>query len=1025
MITHFRKVVLRTPAFSMRSLHDINYCALNPFFRDGLYLSSLEFCEEYDKHLKGVKTDEKKFQNILYKYWSRSCVNCTPFGLFAGSLVVDTGEKTEIVLEQSDKHRKDVRLDTDYLMQLIQIIVNDPGIKVQSKYYSNNTIYTAGDSYRYSKRISKNGVISYHLESLAKDAVLEAVICAADAGVTLPELKNIVHDLVDALPSEVEAYIYDLLSSQILISELEPPITGELPLDYLINKLAGYQGADDICTLFTSIRYLLSDTSSCEEILREVEALVTSLNTDIKPLKNILQADLYLTPTRALLHQDTIDTIVSQCEEWGKCGFNVQKTDLEAFKTAFLEKYEGEEVPLVIALDAECGVGYGGANYSTSLIDSLDFRSGSDAFRQTAGPLEQLALHKYSEWVKGRNGLIQIEESDLASFADYKKEFRFSNSSCIVGNLLKTPDATGYTFNLTGFNGPCGAKLLGRFAHGNDAMHSFTKEIVNEEEKHSSQAIFVEIVHLPESRIGNIILRPALRTYELPYLGRSGMPQENQIEITDVLVSVKNDEIILRSKKLNKRVIPRLTTAHNYSVKSLPIYKVLCDLQYQGSYIPAMWRWGVLSEFEYLPRVVYKSLIISRATWKIDTGKIGKIPSDPKMYQSFFDEFRNSYNLPARVLYKEGDNELLIDFENHNCLSVLVEYVRMRPLIVFEEFLFTEENCIAQDSISEPYISEMIIPIRTVEMCKEEVVFTDELTTYQRKFLPGSEWLYFKIYLGAVASEKLLTDVILAYIRAHTGSLFEKFFFIRYRDDGQHLRIRFYNSDISRQMFLQKHFSEILAPLIENGTVHKVVLDTYQREIERYGGHLIEETETLFFHDSRAALELIALYNVNDPKRIMLAMRSIDMYLNDFGFSLLEKHHLLWQMRNDFFKEFDSSMPLQKQLNEKYRSYQKDIFVHMNAKNDIPARIYDAVFILKLRSKRNGPVINSIFEKLAGKSRNKELFNLLPSYIHMFMNRYYPAEQRKHELVIYHFLEKYYNSQIAIAKHVELDIVSN
>ncbi len=40
----------------------------------------------------------------------------------------------------------------------------------------------------------------------------------------------------------------------------------------------------------------------------------------------------------------------------------------------------------------------------------------------------------------------------------------------------------------------------------------------------------------------------------------------------------------------------------------------------------------------------------------------------------------------------------------------------------------------------------------------------------------------------------------------------------------------------------------------------------------------------------------------------------------------------------------------------------------------------------------------------------------MQSYIHMFLNRLFVTQQRKYELIVYHFLEKYYSSRIAITK---------
>ena len=50
-------------------------------------------------------------------------------------------------------------------------------------------------------------------------------------------------------------------------------------------------------------------------------------------------------------------------------------------------------------------------------------------------------------------------------------------------------------------------------------------------------------------------------------------------------------------------------------------------------------------------------------------------------------------------------------------------------------------------------------------------------------------------------------------------------------------------------------------------------------------------------------------------------------------------------------------------------------------------------------------------------SYEKSIDELMPSYIHMFINRFYNSNQRFEEFIIYQLLEKYYKSQLARAKY--------
>ena len=93
--------------------------------------------------------------------------------------------------------------------------------------------------------------------------------------------------------------------------------------------------------------------------------------------------------------------------------------------------------------------------------------------------------------------------------------------------------------------GPSGATLLGRFCHGDEELQQAVERHLRAEEALQPDAIFVEVAHLPEGRLGNVLLRPALRRHEIPYLAASGAAPEDRIPVQDLLVSVVGDEVRL------------------------------------------------------------------------------------------------------------------------------------------------------------------------------------------------------------------------------------------------------------------------------------------------------------------------------------------------------------------------------------------------------------------------------------------------------------------------------------------------
>jgi hypothetical protein len=202
--------------------------------------------------------------------------------------------------------------------------------------------------------------------------------------------------------------------------------------------------------------------------------------------------------------------------------------------------------------------------------------------------------------------------------------------------------------------------------------------------------------------LGNILLRPVLRDHEIPYLGKPAVPPEFRLKLTDFLVSVEHNRIVLRSRTLNKEIIPRLTSAHNYSLRALPIYHFLCDLQTQNMRGGAGFRWGSLAdEYDFLPRVVYKNIILAPATWNIQKKDMGHLlrlnDQDDKLIAAAA-EWREANRIPAYVDLADGDNKLLINLENLLCLKTLFSVIKSRPGFQLTEFLFDPASALVKGS---------------------------------------------------------------------------------------------------------------------------------------------------------------------------------------------------------------------------------------------------------------------------------------------------------------------------------------
>lgn len=1038
--------LLRMPVVSVENLlslnEDLNVKSLEvcmkeifsqPFYQEAIYVASPELFQEFQKWEEGCLTNEKDVSKLtasLYKYYVRMCTRCTPYGLFAGSVLGNISEKsTEISFDEFQKYHKHSRLDMNYVAELTEYIANLPIVKSQLKYYLNSSLYKVGNTYRYAQHRLKNKHRSYFLTSINTSKYIEKIVQNAQNGVLLSELTD---SLVDRNVNQVTAisFVEKLIRNQVLVSQLEPTVTGDEFFKVLMNRLKSIPEASDIVEKLNIIQELLDKESGGLFRYKAIKIVIDE-NFKTTSSKDLVQTDLFFKTTQNNLSNTVAQRLTEQLQSLLKLRRKFEHANLESFQKAFSERYEEQEVSLLNALDSEGGIGYGklqkGRGANLPLVDNVIIdRKENDNKKIKWNAISDLVLKKYEEAISKKNNSVTLTQADIDSVTEKDKSetWGLPASSYLFGTLISDNpskmDAGDFKFYVKAFSGPSSGNLLARFCHGDKQLTEKVRQSLQREQVEYQDTILAEVVHLPESRVGNILMRPTLREYEIPYLGHSSVEKDKQIDLDDLMVSVQYGKIKLRSKRLNKYVIPRLTTAHNYA-RGLSIYKFLCDLQFQNINMDIYWNWGVMESKPFLPRVEFKNMILSPAKWNVKKQVSFSKNANGTLIDSSIKAIISEQNLPQICLIAEGDNELLVDFETNIGRKIFYEKLSQTDAIL-HEFLSNPNDCYIENE-GKKFCNEVIIPINytknkidSVTNQVDEINTQNKVIQVQRTFAVGSEWLYVKLYGGVKSLDKILSDDILPLTNELLEEgIIEKWFFIRYEDTDKHLRIRFYHAnkpDFIGTVLSRLH--EVLKNYLDEGIIFKIQADTYQREIERYGNETMGLSESVFFHDSKAIASILSLIEGDEGERFrwLFGLRSVDMVLSDFGYNVEAKAKLMTFIKDGFFQEYGGGDKLRHQLNDKYRTERESIEKILDSEQDTD-EIKPAIEYFSERSNEL-KCINIGLRNL--QIANSQVYShdvLLQSYIHMTMNRLFLTDNRKHELVIYYFLDKYYQSKKA------------
>ncbi|WP_443945785.1 lantibiotic dehydratase [Pedobacter sp. AW1-32] len=1038
------KLILRTPRYAFKNLNkvnDIHHFLNDEAFLEAIYLASPVLHRECLR-LKHNEIKEQKdiirVTNSLVKYISRMSSRSTPFGLFSGCSITSwSNQPTEVSFDQEHFGRH-TRLDMHYLCAMAQDLANRPEIKPWLQYFPNSSIYSITDEIRYVEYKYQNGSRSYRISAVNNSEYIQQIVALSANGKSLLDLASaLVNDEISL--EDAIFFIDELITAQVLVSELEPAVTGPEFIHQILtilHKISAEHESDALNNIIETVEEIRQRLANLDSEVRnpisayrELTSLISSLGVAFDESK-LFQTDMSKAVSADRVNEAVQESLAEAFALANALYPEVRQSNLTSFAKRFYERYEDQLMPMLDVLDTETGIGYlENSNQNISpLIEGivLPRRGTSGGQPIPFDKTSRLLFNKLKKVSSDGNFEAVFTEEDFNNF-----EPNWKNTPPSVSILFKLVNNEDDLVMVETIGGSSGANLLGRFTHADQEIHKVVMDITQREQELNKEVVFAEIIHLPENRIGNIMLHTVFRDYEIPYLGKSSLPAEQQIDASDLMIGVRHNKIILFSKKLGKEIIPRLSTAHNFSYKALPVYQFLCDLQTQDIRAGFKFTWGSMaSQYSFLPRMRYKNLILAPAQWQLTKNEFkGLLAAKDDQLQEEIQSFLGKWTMPRYVCLADGDNELLIDFENTQSIRSWLKTIENRSNIILKEFLFGEKSSICTnggEAVTNQFIATLINKNPVYDLPLSEKFKDDEEGDGIRRFGPGSEWVYFKLYCGPKSADKILEENIAQIVsELKKLDLIDKWFFIRYNDPHFHLRVRFHLTDIENIGTCMNIINQFTAHLQVQGLIWKSQIDSYQREIERYGKNSIELAESLFCADSEALLGFLeeTQGDAREDIRWLWGLKSADALLDDFALSLEEKSELLNVIKTGFALEFNMDKNLKLQINKKYADHRPMIAMMMDKTNANTETFMPLFKIIENRSAASATITKQILALKEKRQLKVPLSDLLGAYLHMLLNRLFIADARVHELIVYDIMAKYYQSQIAqIKKKQQLQI---
>ncbi|WP_327742796.1 lantibiotic dehydratase [Streptomyces europaeiscabiei] len=877
----------------------------DPRVRSALAVGSLDLFEALER-AEADLADPAAIRGKLLRYLIRMSTRPTPFGLFAGVALARWGPHTDLALAASTPKTL-TRPDMEWLLHLVFTLEGHPEIRRRVNLYANPQAFVrAGRVFLPEVAPGGHANASGGPISLRATQAVRHLLTVTRTPLPYDQIVSELLPIPGASRERAEELITSLWEQTVLLTDLRPPLTVACPAEYVARRLDTLPTAAKARALLDKLLSAMAtwDTLPTAQRPRAYRELLTLTRSaeGVPATPTPAQVDMALSLDGCRLNA----TVAQEAAEAAELLLRLTPlpkgpASIDAYRRAFEHRYgPGCEVGLLELLSPDFGLGPPSAWHQNGLAPGMD--PARFATRQRS--LRDLAIKALRE----RRLAVQLDDDTLEQLDSRSAEPTALPASLDISLFLIAASAsaidTGEFRLVLGPNlgAQAAGRNLGRFAEllGPQA-DALLRHAAQTDRAHAPNALWVEVSYLPyRLRAANVIIRPLVRDGEIP-IGTTGEdPSRNTVPLNELVVGIREGRFYLRWPARKTDVIP--CAGHMLNTAQAPaVCRFLEELRHDGVAHLSDFDWGPAADLPFLPRVERGRLVLSPARWRLGAD----LPSaSATTFERALRNWRAAWKVPRYVYLTAADNRLLLDLEDAAQADELrVELRRLPP----GNQLLLQEALPAPDQAWTPgpdghYMLELVVPLSlrpgtTRRGAPAAAPAPRPLAdTSTRVRPPGSEWLFAKLYCPPAFEEDLITGPMSAFCEyTNTSGAAHEWFFVRYSDPDRHLRVRWRGDPDRLVGELLPQLCAWAQELITAGMCSRLCLDTYEREISRYGGPgSTAAAETLFASDSRTAVELLRLSREarSEVDPTVLAILNIDDLLAGLGLS--QSDRLAW-----------------------------------------------------------------------------------------------------------------------------------